>query len=238
MSSEQPGVAGIGNMPTLRMGSSGPEVRHLQQLLNSVSGAGLVEDGDFGPATDRAVRTFQSARGLEADGIVGPRTWAALLGTTGTPGGQGPRADCINGWTVPPFGSELRKRPLDLLRWTQGYTGQFEVPDIRYFVGPDDANKGEPRDPVVERWYGKVIYIDDRSFRVRFLATRRPVGEGIAAVAPFDSVGFHSPDWVGFDGEGGSSPFPNLPGLWPGLPYDYVAAHQMPDECRGCLDGG
>ena len=44
-------------------------------------GAAISADGDFGPATAAAVKSFQSASGLENDGIVGPKTWAALIVT-------------------------------------------------------------------------------------------------------------------------------------------------------------
>jgi peptidoglycan hydrolase-like protein with peptidoglycan-binding domain len=36
-------------------------------------------DGSFGPATAKAVKAFQSANGLEADGAVGTKTWSKLV---------------------------------------------------------------------------------------------------------------------------------------------------------------
>ncbi len=69
---------------TLREGDTGPEVEELQKALNA-KGAALKEDGDFGPATESAVIAFQKAVGLNADGIVGPLTIAALQGTTPPP---------------------------------------------------------------------------------------------------------------------------------------------------------
>lgn len=63
--------------PALRKGSKGEAVERLQSLLNA-NGAALKVDGDFGPRTEDAVEDFQRARGLHADGIVGPYTWDAL----------------------------------------------------------------------------------------------------------------------------------------------------------------
>jgi flagellum-specific peptidoglycan hydrolase FlgJ len=74
--------------PTLRVGSSGPAVVALQRSLAKL-GARIAADGDFGPATEQAVRAFQSRSGLVADGAVGPRTKAALataLARNGVPG--------------------------------------------------------------------------------------------------------------------------------------------------------
>lgn len=61
-----------------------PAVWTLQRLLSSLgytdsNGKKLSVDGSFGPATDRAVRAFQTARGLSVDGYVGEKTWDALI---------------------------------------------------------------------------------------------------------------------------------------------------------------
>jgi len=58
-------------------------VTELQNLLNR-HGAGLVADGNFGPNTLYAVRTFQSATAIAVDGLVGPQTKTKLYTTGGT----------------------------------------------------------------------------------------------------------------------------------------------------------
>jgi hypothetical protein len=64
--------------PTLQRGARGIAVERLQRMLNNQTGSALAEDGIFGSLTEVVVRQFQTARGLVVDGIVGPRTWAAL----------------------------------------------------------------------------------------------------------------------------------------------------------------
>jgi peptidoglycan hydrolase-like protein with peptidoglycan-binding domain len=62
-------------------GQNGGCVTELQNLLNG-HGAGLVVDGDFGAATLRAVRNFQSAAAIGVDGRVGPITKGKLYATS------------------------------------------------------------------------------------------------------------------------------------------------------------
>ena len=72
----------VTGLPVLRKGDKGEVVRAAQLLLNGrYCSCGMWgADGDFGPATYGAVYAFQHRNGLEADGIIGPQTWAALLG--------------------------------------------------------------------------------------------------------------------------------------------------------------
>lgn len=65
--------------PTLRLNSVGADVVELQRRLNVYMAAGLKVDGQFGTKTEGAVKTFQRDKGLTADGVVGPKTWEALL---------------------------------------------------------------------------------------------------------------------------------------------------------------
>src|SRR5262249_27797396 len=65
----------------LNFGSTGPEVKELQALLNRrppSALAPLAVDGIFGAKTLARVKEFQRNKGLHIDGIVGPHTWRAL----------------------------------------------------------------------------------------------------------------------------------------------------------------
>jgi putative chitinase len=57
----------------LKLGSQGEDVKKLQVKL------GVDPIGTFGPKTDAAVKSWQAANGLTADGIVGDATWSKMF---------------------------------------------------------------------------------------------------------------------------------------------------------------
>jgi peptidoglycan hydrolase-like protein with peptidoglycan-binding domain len=59
--------------------SKGKAVIQLQQRLNELGFDCGQVDGSFGARTEAAVKAFQAERGLQQDGIVGEKTWTALL---------------------------------------------------------------------------------------------------------------------------------------------------------------
>ena len=59
---------------SLKKGSKGDAVKLIQAKIDAYV------DGDFGPKTEKAVKAWQSANGLLADGIVGPKTWGRMFG--------------------------------------------------------------------------------------------------------------------------------------------------------------
>lgn len=60
-------------------GDDGQEVMSIQKRLVELNYSIASIDGDFGPETEAAVKRFQSDRGLEVDGIIGPDTYRALM---------------------------------------------------------------------------------------------------------------------------------------------------------------
>jgi len=72
---------------TLSIGSTGSDVVLLQNTLNiKLAQIPLLKpDGIFGPKTLARVKQFQRGNDLVVDGVVGPKTWSALLNNSGQP---------------------------------------------------------------------------------------------------------------------------------------------------------
>ncbi len=112
-------------------------VRWIQQALNQLGGARLVEDGRIGPITRAAVVSFQRTHGLKPDGIVGPTTEAALAAASNV---QPPSAGA-------PRPSPATPRAV-YANWSDG----------------DDRRKGRnPRDQVIEGRLFTTGVVDDLS---------------------------------------------------------------------------
>ena len=155
-------------------------------------------------------------------------------------------ASCVQGWTSPPPGDPSYAEALKILQQATGWKGTFVVTDVRAFDGPESPPNPETGYlKLVQRWYVKGYVKQDPSLQGRFLVEKRTFGEGLSAVASYDSKGWNSPDWVGFQYEGtrASKAYPNLPGTWAGTPYDFVKGGEgldipgLPDEVVGCLEG-
>ena len=78
----KPGCLGVAvsseGLQLLGNGNAGPLVESLQRQLSD-AGYPVEPDGIFGPKTEAAVRAFQTAHGLQIDGIAGPETSGRLL---------------------------------------------------------------------------------------------------------------------------------------------------------------
>jgi hypothetical protein len=127
-----------------------------------------------------------------------------------------------------------------------GVKGPLVVVDMRRFTGPESPPSDQGYLLEVERWYIKLFAEDDIAFQGRFLVESRRFGRGVVAVAPYDTEGFRSPEWIGFQYDSAHTArraYPGLPGRWSGIPYDFVRGGEglkipgLPDEVSECLAG-
>lgn len=163
------------------------------------------------------------------------------------PASSGPVTEgCVGGWVRPDEGTPDFTDPIGLIRKVAPFEGPYEVVDMRLFVGPESppSEKGYLQD--IRRWYVKMYAADDLTYQGRFLIEQRRFGRGVVAVAPYDTSGFTSPDWVGFQYDGSDpdrAAYDGLPAEWRGTPYDFVAGGGgltipgLPEDVRRCLDG-
>ncbi len=82
--------------PTFPGDDKPSDIKALQYLLHNRGFYKAPIDGVFGAKTQGAVRNFQRAKGLKADGLVGPQTWPLLLLRLK----KGDRGDAVRAWQI------------------------------------------------------------------------------------------------------------------------------------------
>ena len=80
---------------TLKKGSTGVDVKKLQQALIDLGYLSDTADGTFGAKTQDAVTLFQAVNGLDADGLAGAKTQALLFSGTALSADQAPPTDFL-----------------------------------------------------------------------------------------------------------------------------------------------
>ena len=221
--------------------------RFVIPILACVLAVPLVACDGKAPAPDAAPTSSQAAPvspvpvASPAASPTPPAVPAVPPATSGPPTGT-----CVNGWATPASGTPPFTDPLGIIRRTTRVKGPLVVVDMRRFVGPESPPSPQGYLQAVERWYIKLYAQDDIAFQGRFLVESRTFGRGLSAVAPYDTNGFRSPDWVGFQYDSSDRVrrrYPGLPGRWSGTAYDFVRGGAglkipgLPDEVSGCLAG-
>ena len=119
---------------TSRRGDRGATVTRIQEWL-CLRGQPVVVDGDFGPATQAAVREFQRVSRLKVDGVVGRKTHEALVAPlskvlTPVPAGRRSFADLTLAYAK----RHLAQHPLEI-------GGQNRGPWVRLYTGGNDGSE-------------------------------------------------------------------------------------------------
>jgi peptidoglycan hydrolase-like protein with peptidoglycan-binding domain len=117
--------------PVQSIGNRGTDVKTIQWLLTD-RGQPVTVDGIFGEPTRTAVKAFQNAKGIHANGVVGEDTWQALVRTV-QPGETGPAVSALQ--------RELRaKRHIDVpVDGVYGATTRAGVRTFQKHAGLDDS---------------------------------------------------------------------------------------------------
>jgi hypothetical protein len=195
-------------------------------------------DGGDDPSAPGSTQSFPSTPTLASP--TPPAMPEVPLPTKGKPSDT-----CVDGWRTPPPDSPLSKRPLRILRRTVRLPDEPVIVEMRYFTGPESPPSEKGYLLTIERWYVKLYTPADLRFQGRFIIESREYGDSMAAVAAYDTEGYRSPDWSGFQwNEADPEPraYAGLPGAWAGIRYDFVKGGAgldipgLPAEVTGCLE--
>ena len=115
----------------IKEGTQSDAVKAIQQQLSDAGFGHLTIDGNFGPGTLAAVQAFQTAKGLQPDGVVGPGTWSTLFPPApaqAQPAAGGDRDSFFQAITATLFNGTMKQTQKDginviLDEWDANYSG-------------------------------------------------------------------------------------------------------------------
>lgn len=130
-------------------------IKDAQRLLNFTINSGLDVDGQFGPATQKAVKSFQKKYGLTQDGIIGSGTWKKLISVAKDKIGSESKKDdppAVNsGYDVEGVIAAAQSQ-LGMTGPQLGYTGDwcaYYASDLLRNAGVNISRSAFPRDIVI-----------------------------------------------------------------------------------------
>ncbi|MGN1369989.1 MAG: peptidoglycan-binding protein [Aristaeellaceae bacterium] len=127
---------------TLKLGDSGDAVRRMQQRLKELGYLTGSADGDFGAATEKAVRAFQARNGLTVDGKAGTTTLNKLYSSS-----------ALKPTAVP------TSTPADTLKNGSSGTAvrqlQLRLKELGYFSGTADGDFGDATEAAVRAFQAR-----------------------------------------------------------------------------------
>ncbi|MGB7251094.1 MAG: peptidoglycan-binding protein [Phormidesmis sp.] len=136
--------------PTLSLDSVGERVSRLQATLALLGFYQGTVDGSYGQATQDAVVQFQTAAGINADGVTGPSTWRKLLPT---PDEVSP---VVSAPAAPPTQNQSPTGGPPILRPNAEGSAvsqlQTELQELGYYSGAIDGGYGEETEAAVRQF--------------------------------------------------------------------------------------
>ena len=134
---------------TLKVGSSGNDVKKLQQRLKELGYLKGSADGDFGAATETAVKNFQANNGLEVDGKAGPATQAKIYSSSARKAPSTTRTNTPRP-TNTPFTSLKNGSSGDDVRRMQN-----RLKELGYLTGSADGDFGDATEAAVRAFQAR-----------------------------------------------------------------------------------